>query len=105
MDLSVILPALNEANNLPGLLEELQRTLPKFTPNFEILVVDGGSSDDTIDVAKRFGVDCWTQTRPGLTRALLEAFSQCIYGDQPQQPHQDERQRKEEFRIANPEQP
>ena len=75
MDLSIVLPALNEAGNLPGLLEQLQRALSKLTPNFEILVVDCGSSDETTEVARRFGVDCWTQTRPGLTRAIFEGFS------------------------------
>jgi dolichol-phosphate mannosyltransferase len=75
MDFSVVIPALNEAGNLPVLLEHLQRILPRLTPNFEILVVDGGSSDDTVGVARRFGLDCWTQSRPGLTRALLEGFA------------------------------
>ena len=40
----VVIPALNEANYLPGLLEDLgQVALP-----LDVTVVDGGSHDDTV---------------------------------------------------------
>jgi rSAM/selenodomain-associated transferase 2 len=47
--LSIIIPVLNEAENLATMLEALQT--PK---NIEIIMVDGGSTDHTIDIAKRF---------------------------------------------------
>ncbi len=46
-----ILPALNEAASLPGVLTELRRCWPQI----DVLVVDDGSTDDTADIARRFG--------------------------------------------------
>lgn len=50
--ISVILPARNEAVNLRPLLGQLTARLPEA----EILVVDDGSSDETADVCRSFGV-------------------------------------------------
>ena len=50
--ISVILPARNEAVNLRPLLGQLTARLPEA----EILVVDDGSSDETVDVCQSFGV-------------------------------------------------
>ena len=50
--LSIIIPARNEAHNLPKLLESI--TSQPIKPR-EVLVVDDGSSDGTADVARRFG--------------------------------------------------
>jgi rSAM/selenodomain-associated transferase 2 len=49
--ISVILPALNEADNLRGTLESLRTD-----PESEIIVVDGGSRDDTRSIARCEGV-------------------------------------------------
>ena len=50
--LSIIIPTLNEAENLPALLADLknQRDI-----QFEIIIGDGGSSDTTGSVAKAYG--------------------------------------------------
>jgi rSAM/selenodomain-associated transferase 2 len=47
--LSVIIPALNEAARLPALLEALH---PLRLRGCEVLVVDGGSTDGTVEVAR-----------------------------------------------------
>lgn len=47
--LSIILPAKNEANGLTAVLPALRTRFP----DAEILVVDDGSTDDTVDVCKR----------------------------------------------------
>lgn len=49
MDLSVVIPTLNAARCLPATLTALGG-IPR-----EILVVDGGSADDTVVLARRFG--------------------------------------------------
>ena len=49
--LSIILPARNEAGNLPVLLDELRKRFP----NAERIVVDDGSTDDTAAVAEQYG--------------------------------------------------
>lgn len=50
--LSVILPAKNEAGNLPPLLNQLATQFPAA----EILVVDDGSADATVQVCREHGV-------------------------------------------------
>ncbi len=44
---SIIIPALNEAQNLPGTVEAARQGDPH-----EIMIVDGGSSDETKDIAR-----------------------------------------------------
>ncbi|MFN4131955.1 MAG: TIGR04283 family arsenosugar biosynthesis glycosyltransferase [Caldimicrobium sp.] len=51
MRLSVIIPTLNEEKYLPKLLNSLTLIQP-----YEIIVVDGGSLDKTIEIAQHFGV-------------------------------------------------
>lgn len=60
VSISIVLPVLNEARDLPRLLEQLRGQTPP-EGGFEVLVVDGGSTDGTRDrVAKAAG------TWPGL---------------------------------------
>ena len=49
--ISIIIPTINEANNLPLLLSDLS-TIHK---EGEIIIVDCGSKDKTIDVANIYG--------------------------------------------------
>ena len=51
VELSIILPALNEAGSLESLLPELQREFP----DAEIIVVDDGSSDGTATLCEQLG--------------------------------------------------
>ena len=59
--ISIVIPALNEAENLPGLLSRLARE----PETHEVVVVDGGSSDSTVPAARAFGatVMCADQGR------------------------------------------
>ena len=77
----VILPALNEAENLKALIPTTALSLSKLGVKFEIVVVDDGSTDETATVASNFGND-WPirvirhEQNLGLGRALATAFSQ-----------------------------
>jgi glycosyltransferase involved in cell wall biosynthesis len=64
--ISVVIPALNEARNLPHVFERLPDDL------HEVIVVDGHSLDDTVAVAKRLrpNVRIVRQTRSGKGNAL-----------------------------------
>lgn len=55
--ISVIIPARNEENRLPGLLQSLNEEQGRLPPEIEldICVVDDKSSDATVDVARKFG--------------------------------------------------
>lgn len=71
----VILPALNEAAALPGVLERLPR-------GYRGIVVDNGSSDGTADIARACGARVVHAPVPGYGSAvhagLIEATSQIV---------------------------
>jgi len=52
MKLSIVIPAYNEADNIVRTLRETLRTVSHFHKNFEVIVVDDGSKDDTFKLAK-----------------------------------------------------
>ncbi|MFH1772009.1 MAG: glycosyltransferase family 2 protein [Candidatus Omnitrophota bacterium] len=52
MKVSVVLPAYNEAENLPGLLPKIYQQLGE---DAEVIVVDDASSDETSSVAVKYG--------------------------------------------------
>lgn len=68
---SVVIPAKNEARSLPWVLEELPAGL------HEVILVDGSSSDDTVEVARRCRPDIVVigQTRRGKGNALACGFA------------------------------
>ena len=64
---SVIIPTLNEAHTLPQVLERLGELDPK--PD-EIIVVDGGSEDGTMNIAKLFNIRCLSLPKKGRAAQL-----------------------------------
>jgi len=53
MKILLIIPAYNEAASLPALLTEL-----KAYPNYDVVVVNDASNDDTAMVAQQYNVEC-----------------------------------------------
>ena len=52
--LSIIIPAHNEANRLPNSLEQVFTFLAKQSFTAEVIVVENGSSDETLNIAQSF---------------------------------------------------
>ena len=73
---SVVIPALNEARNLPYVFASLPRDI------YEVILVDGHSTDDTVAVARSLypAVRIVRQTRSGKGNALACGFAAC-HGD------------------------
>lgn len=67
---SIVVPTLNEAANLPHVLGRIE-------PSYEVILVDGYSTDDTIAVARRIRPDIRVvhQTRRGKGNALACGFA------------------------------
>jgi len=53
---SIIIPTLNEEKNIDRMLKDLRRFLKEYNYKYEIIVVDGYSSDRTVEIAKRHRV-------------------------------------------------
>ena len=71
MDFSVIIPAKNEQGYLPSCLGSLTR-LDYSKEAYEILVIDNGSTDSTVEIAQQYGAQVFV--RPELTIAGLRNF-------------------------------
>src|SRR5688500_19036021 len=52
---AVIVPALNEADNMPDLIRELRAMFEKYDLSGEVVIVDDGSRDGTADRARQLG--------------------------------------------------
>lgn len=52
--LSVFFPCHNEAENITALLEQALREIPQVAKDFEIIVIDDGSTDRTAEIAAAF---------------------------------------------------
>ena len=74
-DLSVVIPALNEAENLKSLLPLIQQVAADLNILAEIIVVDGGSADDTESVTEKLKAHLVQQTERGYGGALIAGFA------------------------------
>jgi dolichol-phosphate mannosyltransferase len=70
MDVSVILPVVNEAENLRILIPRLISLFDRERLTYEIVVVDGGSSDGTREAAAALGARVVAERRRGYAGAL-----------------------------------
>ena len=74
-DLSIVIPAWNERDNLEVVLPALKETLSFMSVNAEIVVVDGGSKDGTAEACAKRGVRLIQQRERGYGGALLEGLA------------------------------
>ncbi|MBM9519516.1 glycosyltransferase family 2 protein [Desulforhopalus vacuolatus] len=79
MKLFIQIPCFNEANTLAITLRDLPREVPGFD-TVEWLIIDDGSSDETVRVARENGVDHVIQhTRnQGLARGFMTGLETCL---------------------------
>ena len=73
-EISVVIPALNERENLSLLLPLLRETIASLQLRSEIIVADGGSTDGSPDFAKQLGALVVTPSKPGYGAELLAGF-------------------------------
>ena len=77
--LIIQIPCFNEAESLPDTLARLPRSVPGITV-IEYCVIDDGSADDTIGVARRLGVQHIVRHRRnrGLAAAFRSGLDRCL---------------------------
>jgi dolichol-phosphate mannosyltransferase len=78
-EVSVIIPALNEGVSIGQLVERVRRQLGALDVFAEVLVVDGGSTDETVRSASDAGARVVRQGGTGYADALRTGF-QCARG-------------------------
>ena len=66
--IKVIVPALNEARAITKVLAEIPNEVS------EVVVVDNGSRDKTVQLARAAGATCLSEPRPGYGRACLRGL-------------------------------
>ncbi|MBI3010602.1 MAG: glycosyltransferase [Candidatus Omnitrophica bacterium] len=74
IDLSIVIPARNEAENLRELLPSLHRAAARLSISHEVIVVDGRSTDATVPVTTAAGGRAIAQSTLGYGNALKEGF-------------------------------
>jgi len=74
-DISVVIPVLNERDNLEPLFRSLTEETSRLGLNAEIIVADGGSKDGSKELSKELGAMVVDQTEPGYGGALLVGFA------------------------------
>lgn len=67
-ELSFIIPALNEERHIGGVLDSIRENIESRFP-YEVIVVDNGSSDRTVEISREKGAHCFDA--PGLTISSL----------------------------------
>jgi len=79
--ISIVIPALNEALNLPLLLSDIEQAITHCQPSsIEVIVVDGGSSDNTQALAEASAIARFIRAERGRARQCL-AGVQASSGD------------------------
>ena len=79
MKLIIQIPCLNEEHSLPKTLEDLPKQIEGID-SIETLIIDDGSSDKTVEVAKKLGVHHVLQftNNKGLAKAFIAGINQSL---------------------------
>lgn len=76
IQLSAVIPAINEAKNISGLIDRIKAVMNRIHRSYEIVVVDGGSKDQTVEVARGEGARVVRQEGEGYGGALRSGFKE-----------------------------
>ncbi len=74
MDLSVIIPCLNEQDTLSICINKCIKSFDKFNIKGEIIIADNGSTDGSIEIAKKLGVKIVNVKEKGYGNALIKGI-------------------------------
>lgn len=77
MQVSVVLPSRNEAASLDQILTSLSKQFP----TYETILVNDGSTDDTVEVCKRHSVVCISHPYPKGNGAAIKTGARAAKGD------------------------
>jgi glycosyltransferase involved in cell wall biosynthesis len=79
--ISIIIPALNEEDGIEKTITSIPKNkLSELGYNFEIIIIDGNSTDRTREIAERLGARVVLEKRKGYGRAFKTGFSEAKGG-------------------------
>ncbi|MAF99191.1 MAG: hypothetical protein CMH61_01120 [Nanoarchaeota archaeon] len=78
MKVIISIPAWNEEKTLPRVLEEIKDVMKLTNYNYDILIVDDGSEDGTIEVAKKHGALVFAKNHTGLAGQFKAEMKECL---------------------------
>jgi glycosyltransferase involved in cell wall biosynthesis len=71
IELSIVMPCLNEADTLASCITTAQRALAQHDICGEVIIADNGSTDDSVAIASRMGATVVHVAAPGYGNALM----------------------------------
>lgn len=75
----ISIPAFNEEKTLPRVLQEINEVMEKTDYDYQILVLNDGSKDNTAEVAKQYGAVVVSNRRNlGLAETFRKEMKECI---------------------------
>jgi glycosyltransferase involved in cell wall biosynthesis len=79
MKVIITIPAYNEERTISRVIDEIKDVMTKTSYNYKILVLDDGSTDNTVIMAKKSGALVFSNRRnKGLAETFREEMRQCI---------------------------
>ncbi len=78
MKVVITIPAYNEENTLPAVLEEIKAVMKNTPYHYELLVVDDGSQDLTAAVAEKHGAMVLREQHRGLAETFKSEMRECV---------------------------
>ncbi len=76
LELTVVMPCLNEAKTLPGCIAKARQTMQQLGIAGEVLIVDNGSTDGSVDLAREAGARVVEEPLRGYGNALRRGFAE-----------------------------
>ena len=79
MKLCIQVPCLNEETTLPEVLKTIPKSIPGID-EIEIVIINDGSTDKTVEVAKKYGVKHFVlhPMRRGLAQSFQDGIMKCL---------------------------
>src|SRR3989338_8135761 len=79
MKINITVPAYNEAKSIGRLIKEIKNAMSSGRYNYNILVVDDGSLDNTAEIAKKSGVIVYSHPKNyGLAETFKTELKKCL---------------------------
>lgn len=78
MNIIISIPAYNEEKTISNVIRDIKKVMKNTKYKYKILVVDDGSSDNTVDIAKKAGALVIKKEHSGLLETFKREMKECL---------------------------